>query len=259
MGVGIIAQHRKSNPFRFANDLWIMGIFAIIYAFAEWFDILIVLRATSFDAETLFWVKLISGTAESLSYAVLFVFGLRLLIQGRSWVPWVIPTGIFAAWVALVIIGLRTYQDPRETLTVAQVLSHYMLLIPSVLVAAWALLKQAGSEAAADLPQGVRTAVRALAWIFVLVAFVNGLFVKPGPFVPANTINTETFQAVTGIDVQWVKGIIGTALMLVTAYLLVAFNRETDRLIAVAEENAVRFSERERIGQDLHYGVIQTL
>lgn len=55
------------------------------------------------------------------------------------------------------------------------------------------------------------------------------------------------------------KGIIGTALMLVTAYLLVQFNRETDRLIAVAEENAGRFSERERIGQDLHDGVIQTL
>ena len=47
--------------------------------------------------------------------------------------------------------------------------------------------------------------------------------------------------------------------MLVTAYLLVQFNRETDRLIAVAEENAGRFSERERIGQDLHDGVIQTL
>ncbi len=259
VGVGILAQHRKSNPFGFANDLWIMGIFALLHAFSEWFDVLIALEVNSFTPETLFRLDLASGFVESLSYAVLFIFGLRLLSSGKSWRPVVIPGVLFAGWVATVAIGLGSDQDPIETLTVAQVLSHYVLLIPSGLVAAWALRRQADDEAASALPPRVRAAVIAMAWVFVFVALVNGLFVNRGPFFPANVINAEAFRAVTGVDVQWPKGLVGTALMLVTWYLLVQFNRETDRLMAQAEENAVRFSEREHIGQDLHDGVIQTL
>ncbi len=257
VGIGILVQHRKKYAFRFAKDFWIMGVFALIHAFSEWFDVFIPLQAPYFNSETIDTLILISQVIEAISYMILFIFGFQLLASDRfSKLVW-IPVGIFLVWCTIAGGLLLQKTEPVVAITFIEQLSHYILLFPSCIVTAVALYKQGKANGELLLPPKVLFSIKALAWVFVCVGIFNGLIVDPGTFFPANIINSEIFSNIT--QVQIIRGLIGTALMCVILKLLYEFNKETDRILTKAEEDAYRFSERDRIGQDLHDGVIQTL
>lgn len=253
-GIGILVQHRKKYPFPFAKDLWIMGIFLLIHAVSEWQDLFVPIQPTVFDAQTLFLFTLIPYLVEASSYTVLFIFGLRLLYPGRSIKPIFIPLGIFLFWCVIVGVMFIDGIEPHVILNYAQKLFYYLLLVPGSLVTAWALYRQ-GKK----LPPKMLSSIHALAVVFVFIAIFNGLAVNLGLFLPGDIIYTEVFHNSMRLPIQFIRGLLGTALVIVTLKLLMEFNKETDRILVKAEEDAMRFSERERIGQDLHDGVIQTL
>lgn len=257
-GLGILIQHRKKYPFRFAKDLWLMGIYALIHATAEWSYLFIPLQASSFSAQLLYFLNLLPVWLEALSFMFLFIFSLRLLYPERWLRTILIPIGIYLLWCAIVGILLIQRVSPEVMLTHSQEFSHYMLLLPSSILTALALYRQ-GKDQRNKLPLQIRSSLKALSVVFLFLAMIAMLMVDPGSFFPANIFNSQAFYNVTHLPVQLLRGLVGTATMIITLKLLLEFNRETDRILAQAEEDAMRFSERERISQDLHDGVIQTL
>lgn len=257
-GLGILIQYRKKYPFPFARDLWLMGIYALIHATSEWSYLFIPLQAISFSPQFLYFLNLTPLLLEALSFMFLFIFSLRLLYPERPLRSIFIPIGIFLLWPML--IGMLLIQKVSATLIMnySQEFSHYMLLFPSSLLTALALYRQ-GKDQGNKLPLQIRSSLKALSVIFLLSAMLSMLMVDPGSFFPANLFNSHLFSVATHIPVQLLRGLVGTATMIITLKLLLEFNRETDRILAQAEEDALRFSERERISQDLHDGVIQTL
>jgi len=258
-GLGIMIQHRKRYPFRFAKDLWLMGIYALIHATSEWSYLFIPLQASNFSPQFLHLLSLIPLLLEAFSFMFLFIFSLRLLCPGRFLWTLFIPIGIFLLWCAIVGILLIQKVAPTVTLTYSQEFSHYMLLFPSSILTALALYRQGKDQGEKLPPPKIRSSLNALSVVFLFLAILTVLIVNPGPFFPANLINSQVFYNVTHIPIQLLQGLVGTVMMIVTLKLLLQFNIETDRILAQAEEDAMRFSERERISQDLHDGVIQTL
>lgn len=257
-GLGILIQHRKKYPFRFARDLWLMGIYALIHATSEWSYLFIPLQAISFSPQFLYFLNLTPLLLEALSFMFLFIFSLRLLYPVRLLRSIFIPVGIYLLWSVIVGILLIQKVSPTVILNYSQEFSHYMLLFPSSLLTALALYRQ-GKDQGNKLPLQIRSSLNALSVVFLLLAMLSILMVDPGPFFPANLFNSQIFYITTHIPVQLLRGLVGTATMIIMLKLLLEFNRETDRILAQAEEDAMRFSERERISQDLHDGVIQTL
>lgn len=257
-GLGILIQHRKKYPFRFAKDLWLMGIYALIHATSEWSYLFIPLQASSFSANLLYFLNLFPILLEAFSFVFLFVFSLRLLYPERSLRTIFIPIGIFLLYCSNVGILLMNKVSPAAALSYSQEFSHYSLLFPSSILTALALYRQ-GKDQGNKLPLQIRSNLKALSMVFLFLALLSILMVDPGSFFPANVFNSQVFYSATHIPVQLLRGLVGTATMIVTLKLLLEFNRETDRILAQAEEDAMRFSERERISQDLHDGVIQTL
>lgn len=257
-GLGILIQHRRKYPFRFAKDLWLMGIYALIHATSEWSYLFIPLQASSFSAQLLYFLNLLPILLEALSFMFLFIFSLRLLYPKRQLRTILIPIGIYLFWCVIVGILLIQRVSPTVILTHSQEFAHYILLFPSSTLTALALYRQ-GKDRRNKLPLQIRSNLKALSMVFLFLAMFSILMVDPGSFFPANVFNSQAFYSVTHIPVQLLRGLIGTATMIVTLKLLLEFNKETDRILAQAEEDAMRFSERERISQDLHDGVIQTL
>jgi len=252
-------QQRKKYPFRFAKDLWLMGIYALIHSTSEWSYLFIPLQASNFSPQSLYLLNLISLLLEAVSFMFLFIFSLRLLYPSRFIRTIFIPIGIFLLWCAIVGILIIQKVSSTVTLTYSQEFSHYILLFPSSILTALALYRQGEEPGKSKLPPKILSSVNALSVVFLFCAILSVLMVNPGPFFPANLINSQVFYNVTHIPIQLLQWLVGTAMMIVTLKLLRQFNIETDRILAQAEEDAMRFSERERISQDLHDGVIQTL
>lgn len=257
-GLGIMIQHRRKYPFRFAKDLWLMGIYALIHATSEWSYLFIPLQASNFSPQFMELLDLIPLVLESISFIFLFIFSFRLLFPRRFLRTLFIPIGIFLLWCAIIGILFVKEVIPAEMITYSQEFSHYLLLFPASILTALALYRE-GKEQGKRLPHKIITSLNELSGVFLFLAMLTLVMVDPGPFFPANVINSEVFYNVTHLPIELFKGLVGTLILIVTLKLLLQFNRETDRILAQAEEDAMRFSERERISQDLHDGVIQTL
>lgn len=251
-------QHRKKYPFRFAKDLWLMGIYALIHATSEWSYTFIPLQASHFSPQLQQLLELVPLLLESSSFIFLYIFSFRLLFSRRFLRAIVIPIGIFLFWCMIVGILLAQGVIPAEVLSYSQESSHYMLLFPASILTSLALYRE-GKAQGKRLPHKIITSLNELSGVFLFLAVLTFVMVDPGPFFPANLINSEVFYNSTHIPFELSQGLVGTSIMIVTLKLLRQFNSTTDRILAQAEEDAMRFSERERISQDLHDGVIQTL
>lgn len=257
-GLGIMIQHRKKYPFRFAKDLWLMGIYALIHATSEWSYLFIPLQASHFSPHLQDLLELVPLVLESLSFVFLYIFSFRLLFPRRFLRAIVIPIGIFLLWCMIVGMLLVQKAAPAEVLSYSQEFSHYMLLFPASISTSLALYCE-GKVQGKRLPSKIITSLNELSGVFLFLSMFTLVMVDRGPFFPANVINSEAFYHLTYIPHELSQGLVGTSIMIVTLKLLRQFNSITDIILAQAEEDAMRFSERERISQDLHDGVIQTL
>lgn len=191
------------------------------------------------------------------SFLVLLVFGLRVLWPRIGWLHKVTALGLFVLWLSIFLAKLSSVSG--MSLLFADTFSRYLLGLPSSLLTAAAFYFQAKRVREPRLSQDMTRSVRALAVVFVFYAFFAGVVVSSQPFSPANYVNTGWFFRLTDMPVQVFRAICGTYMMVYTLQLLAAFNRETEYLLFQAKEEALRLAERERIGRDLHDGVIQTL
>ncbi|MGI8998795.1 MAG: sensor histidine kinase, partial [Candidatus Limnocylindria bacterium] len=106
---------------------------------------------------------------------------------------------------------------------------------------------------------GGAPALRAAAIAFVLYAIVGGLVPLPAPFPPASILNGRTVLEALGIPIEVFRSLTGLAIALAMIRSLELFERETDRALAEARRRELLLRERERIGRDLHDGIIQSI
>jgi len=90
-------------------------------------------------------------------------------------------------------------------------------------------------------------------------AVLGGLVPMEAPFPPASVLNAEAVFATLGVPIEVFRSATGLAIALAIIRSLELFERETDRALADARRRELLARERERIGRDLHDGIIQSI
>ena len=81
----------------------------------------------------------------------------------------------------------------------------------------------------------------------------------PAPFPPASVLNGQVVLDTLGVPIEVFRSITGLAIAVAVIRSLELFEQETDRALADARRRELLLRERERIGRDLHDGIIQSI
>jgi signal transduction histidine kinase len=138
------------------------------------------------------------------------------------------------------------------------VLARAMLALPGSLLVAYGLRRTTrllGPVAG----RGIITALTTASVAFVVYAVLAGLVPMPAPFPPASVLNGRTLLDSIGIPIEVFRSVTGLAIALAVISTLELFEHETDRALAEARRRELLLRERERIGRDLHDGIIQSI
>jgi signal transduction histidine kinase len=94
---------------------------------------------------------------------------------------------------------------------------------------------------------------------FAMYALLGGVIGQPAPFFPASVLNGATVLDVLGIPIEVLRSGAGLLIAVAIIVALDLFEQETDRALAAARRRELLARERERIGRDLHDGIIQSI
>lgn len=197
-GTGLLLAFQARLPVSLLSrrQLGCLAMFASLRGLFEWAKMEELASSSSF-----IWAPLQLALLAA-SFALLMQFGFEVLSDlGRvpSWTR-MVPAALFlfTLLAALTIDG----GTPQSTEAVAR----YAFGLPGALLAAFALLAFDRDRRRAGLVRKVPY-VSLAAGMFVVFSLAGGLVVPPASFFPASWLNTETFRAATGVDIEVVRAI----------------------------------------------------
>src|SRR3990170_4202198 len=271
MGLAVALQSRRRSKLPLARPLGWLAAFGIVHGLMEWGYLFVPIQAGFLPPPVIDVLLVLQLVMKPLGFALLFQFGVELLLSTRDTThdlprvlgqPWVrlVPAAATILW-AVATIALSTTAaagftpDPGPwlrsdeigpalaevgaPLAVGDVVARMMLALPGSLVVAIGL-RRTTRLLAPMAGRGVATALGAASIAFVVYAVLAGLVPLAAPI--------EVFRSLTGL-----------AIALAVIRSLELFEHETDRALADARRRELLLRERERIGRDLHDGIIQSI
>ena len=290
LGLAVALQSRQRSELPLARALvWLAG-FGLVHGFMEWGYLFVPIQAGFLPQAVIELLLVLQLVMKPISFALLFQFGVELLISTRppgselpriAGQPWLrlVPAAVGALWIVGTIALSTTVAagfspDPSpwlpsaeigpaieavgSPLAIGDVLSRFLLALPASVVVVIGLRRTSRSLGPVASP-GVTTALAAAAAAFGVYAVVGGMIPMEAPFPPASVLNAETVFATLGVPIEVLRSATGLAIALAVIRSLELFERETDRALADARRRELLARERERIGRDLHDGIIQSI
>jgi signal transduction histidine kinase len=247
---------RRSARLEVARGLSLLAAFGFCEALVAWTPLWSAPSDLLTSAIT--WLRLLLLGA---GYAFLLAFALQTLApsERQQWKRWA-PAGIvFVVWL-LGLAGPLLAGVPRDrVLLCGEIAARYGMALPGGLIAAWGLRRQAyhamGPERLARIKPPIRAARAALG----AFAIFGGLIGPEAPFFPANWINQEMLVQITGIPIALLRGLCGVVIAYGIVRALGIFLSEIQLWLESVERRQALASERERIGRELHDGIIQSI
>ncbi len=290
MGLAIALQSRQRSQLPLARPLGWLAAFGILHGLMVWGYLFVPIQAGFLPLAVIELLLLLQLAMKPLCFAFLFQFGVELVlstrdpsrpqptIAGQPWlrlVPaaaailWLIGTLALSTtaasgfvpdagpWLPSAEIGpaLAAVGSP---LAVGDVLARAMIALPASLLVALALgrtTRLTGAMAG----RGVRTALAAASVAFVVYGLLAGLVPTAAPFPPASVLNGRLVLETLGVPIEVFLSVTGLAIAVAVIISLELFDQETDRALAEARRRELLLQERERIGRDLHDGIIQSI
>ena len=287
MGLAIALQSRQRSELPLARPLGWLAAFGIVHGLMEWGYLFIPIQAGFLPQAIIEGLLVLQLLLKPLSFALLFQFGVELILSerpadehdaGRAWLRFV-PSVAFCLWaVATLTISESVASgftpdpgpwlpsaeigpalaDVGAPLAVGDVVARAMLALPASLLVATGLRRTTGLLGPMAAPRGAR-ALRVASVAFVVYAVVGGLVPLPAPFPPASVLNSRMVLETLGVPIEVFRSLTGLAIALAVIRSLELFEQETDRALAEARRREMLLRERERIGRDLHDGIIQSI
>ena len=287
LAIALQARHRSRLPL--ARSLAWLAAFGLVHGLMEWGYLFVPIQAGFLPLPAVEALLLLQLMMKPLSFAFLFQFGVELLISahgpgdmprivGQPWlrlvpaitlVLWLvatvaISTTIAAGFVPEIGPWLPTpdiepaLAEVGAVLAVGDVVARLMIALPGSIAVAIGLMRTTHQLGPMAGP-GIAGAMRAAAVAFAAYAALAGLVTMEAPFPPASVLNGETVFAALGVPIEVFRSITGLAIALAVIRSLDLFEQETDRALAEARRRELLLRERERIGRDLHDGIIQSI
>jgi signal transduction histidine kinase len=299
MGLAIALQSRRRSALALAGPLPWLAAFAFVHGFVEWGYLFIPLQSSYLPGamvEALLVAQLIMKAA---SFALLLQFGAELLLAAERAgpmgaaprrdaharrlppLPWlrIVPSLALGLW-AVGTVAISTSAAPGYAmdvspwldagrigdslravgapLAIGDVMARYMLAIPGAAAAMIGLTRNAAALGPALRPP-VGTSLRLAVVALGAYGLVGGAIGMPVPFPPGSVVNSSSVIATIGVPIEVLRSLAGLAIAIAVIRLRELFEQETDRALADARRRETLLRERERIGRDLHDGIIQSI
>jgi signal transduction histidine kinase len=252
-------QSRRRSELELARSLHWLAAFGIIHGFNEWGYIFIPIQAVYLPALLVVASYILHLLVLATSYFCLFQFGIRLSrpVPSRGARP--LPSIVFILWCGVLILLAALRALPfDELLSLGNILTRYGMALPGSALACLGFLRQARQVEEMDTPRIARF-LRGAAYTFAGYAVAGGLMVPAGPFPPASWLNYSTIIDTIGIPVPVFRSICGLVMAYTITRSLEIFEAEVERRIEDAERQRLLAEDRERIGRELHDGIIQSI
>jgi len=261
MGLASILQRRRYSRLRLARWLDLLAWFGILYGFNEWGNLFIPLQETLPVPAAASWLAVLQLAARGLALALLFQFGVELLRPPtRAWrVVRFLPAALVVAWVlALLYLGAGMRAPGEVVFSTGDTLARYLLGIPAAALSCLGLLEQRREVREAGFPQIARYLMGAAVALgfFGVVGVLLGV---SGPFYPGEWLAYPAILYTIGVFAPILRAVDGLAMAIFSSRALNVFEAESERTITEIEQRNLLLADRERIGRDLHDGIIQSL
>jgi signal transduction histidine kinase len=282
LGLAIALQSLKRSALPLARPLPWLAAFGIVHGFHEWGYLFIPIQSSYLPLPVTEGLLVLQLLMKAVSFALLLQFGVEL-VAAMTRLPILprlrlLPAAALLAWGGATLAVSALYPgylpDPGAwlqegqidaalaavgaPLAIGDVLARWMMALPGAALAAWGLMASARSVAAIARPT-VLAGLQLAAIAFALYALVGGVIGQPAPFPPASVLNAATVREVLGIPIEVLRSAAGLLIAVAIIVALDLFEQETDRALAAARRRELLARERERIGRDLHDGIIQSI
>ena len=284
MGLAVALQSRHRSELPLARALpWLAG-FGIIHGLMEWGYLFVPIQAGWLNQAMIEGLLLLQLVMKPISFALLLQFGIELLVSGpgQSGVARplrAVPAVAVGLWALFTLAISRALEpgfqpDPGSWLPSAQigpalnavgaplavgdVVARVLLAFPASVLVALGLRRTARALGPMAGPR-VELALAVAAGAFTVYAVLGGLVSQPAPFLPASILNDRIVVEALGVPIEVLRSLTGLAIALAVIRSLELFEQETDRALAEGRRRELLLRERERIGRDLHDGIIQSI
>jgi signal transduction histidine kinase len=254
-------QWRRHSRLELARPLPWLAAFGVAHGFNEWGYIFIPLQAVYLPDMVVRLSVITHLLLLAISFFFLFQFGVELvlpLLRRHGWLR-VVPAAMLILWGFAVFLRGMVAQDPLSVLVaIGDGWARYLLCFPGAILAGTGLLHQAGQMRRIDLPR-IANYLTGAAIAFLAYALAGGLIVPTAPTFLANLLNYSWLDRTVHVPAPVFRSACGLAMAFFMVRSLEVFQVETDRRIEEMERAQLLADDRERIGRDLHDGIIQNI
>ena len=261
MGLMTGLQWRRQSRLELARALPWLAAFGIAHGLNEWGYIFIPLQALYLSDSVVRIMVVAHLLLLAVSFFFLFQFGIELLLPLWPQQRWLraLAGALLLLWGGATILRGTWMEDPLNMLlAIGDSWSRYFLCFPGSLLALLGLLHQARQMREMDLPR-IAVYLTGAALAFLVYAVVGGLIAPTAPVFPASFLNYSLVDRTIHVPVPVFRSLCGLAMAFFVVRSLEVFQVEGDRRIAEMEQAQILAADRERIGRELHDGIIQNI
>jgi len=260
-GLVTALQWRRQSNLELARPLPWLAAFGIAHGLNEWGYIFVPLQALYLDDIVVRLMIITHLLLLAASFFFLFQFGVELLVPllpGHNWLR-ALPSAMLLLWgVAVFLRGAIAQESLNVLVAIGDSWSRYLLAFPGAILSSFGLFRQAQYMRLMELRR-IATYLTGAAIAFLIYALVGGLIVPTAPVFPANLLNYSLLAATIQIPAPVFRSLCGLAMAFFVTRSLEVFEVETDRRIALMERAQILAADRERIGRELHDGIVQNI
>jgi signal transduction histidine kinase len=261
MGLVTGLQWRRHSHLELSRPLPWLAAFGVAHGLNEWGYIFIPLQALYLPDAVVRLMVIAHLLLLAVSYFFLFQFGVELvlpLLPRQRWLR-ALPAVMLLLWGAAVFVRGLLAQDPLNVLVaIGDGWARHLLCFPGALLASLGLVRQAAQMRRTALPR-IANYLTGAAVAFLVYALVGGLMVPPAPTFPASLVNYALLDAAVHVPAPVFRSLCGLAMAFFVVRSLEVFEVETDRRIAEMEHAQLLAKDRDRIGRELHDGIVQNI
>ncbi|MDY7079392.1 MAG: histidine kinase [Chloroflexota bacterium] len=269
LGLSIVFLAHRSARLEIARGFTLLAVFGFCEALAAWSSAWPV--PLSDLAPWLAWSRLL---LLGLGYAFLLAFAVqtygssgRPRNAGRISIPargqWALVSGLLVLWLVSLAVARLVGVPSKQIWLGGEIAVRYGLALPGGLIGALGLRHQAHRTIDRERLPLIRPHLRVIGIALGFFALFGGLIGPPAHFspnfLPANWLNEELLLQVTGIPVSLFRGLCGIAITYGIVRALSVILNEIELWLEGVERRQALARERERIGRELHDGIIQSI
>ncbi|HLY28719.1 MAG TPA: sensor histidine kinase [Aggregatilineales bacterium] len=256
MGLAIFLQSRRHSRLRLARDLRWLAAFGILHGLHEWGDVFIPIQASYLPQPVVELLLVFQVMLLAASFVCLMIFG-AVALQPRWPRAGRLLALVVVAWALFFGIALLASPSFQDSFALGSTWARYLLGLPGSLVAAYGLRYQAENTVKPLGASRIYNTLRIAGFALLAYAVLGGLLVSSADYFPANVVNRDLIEGLSGVPVEAFRSLVGLALAVSIIRALEIFDLEVDRLIEDMEIGSIQIAERDRIGQEIHDGAIQ--